>query len=439
MHESLSIVLGAGVTGLAAGYASGSSVFEAAPEPGGICSSYYIRPGGAEVMPGRPADGEAYHFEVGGGHWIFGGDPFVLGMIESLAPVKRYARSSAVYLPDRNQYVPYPIQDHLSYLGPDFAARCLAEMAEPAHRVHTMADWLRTSFGATLCEIFFDPFHDLYTSRLFGSISPQDPYKSPVDIRKVAQGAVGRSSLAGYNAEFVYPCAGLDTLCRALADRCDIKYGKRVVRIDLPSRCVHFEDGSTLPYDRIISTLPLNKMMSLTGLATQSREDPYTSVLVLNIGAAKGPTCPPFHWVYYPRTRSGFHRVGFYSNVDPLFLPASARASQDRVSIYVEKAFAGGERPDQPTIQSYSREVVAELQQLGLISELEVLDPTWIDVAYTWSWPGSRWKQEALRLLAGQDIHQVGRYGRWIFQGIADSIRDGLMAGAAVRSYARSS
>jgi hypothetical protein len=29
-------------------------------------------------------------------------------------------------------------------------------------------------------------------------------------------------------------------------------------------------------------------------------------------------------------------------------------------------------------------------------------------------------------------VFSIGRYGRWVFQGIADSIRDGLMAGAAI-------
>ena len=29
-------------------------------------------------------------------------------------------------------------------------------------------------------------------------------------------------------------------------------------------------------------------------------------------------------------------------------------------------------------------------------------------------------------------VMQVGRYARWVFQGIADSVRDGLMAGATV-------
>ncbi len=69
------LILGAGVTGLAAGYASGLPVYEAASAPGGICSSYYVRPGSTQRLSQAPADGEAYRFEIGGGHWIFGGDP----------------------------------------------------------------------------------------------------------------------------------------------------------------------------------------------------------------------------------------------------------------------------------------------------------------------------------------------------------------------------
>ena len=71
------IVLGAGVSGLAVGMASGAPVFEAADGPGGLCSSYYVRPDGSERSERPPADGEAYRFELGGGHWIFGGDPDV--------------------------------------------------------------------------------------------------------------------------------------------------------------------------------------------------------------------------------------------------------------------------------------------------------------------------------------------------------------------------
>jgi len=63
-----------------------------------------------------------------------------------------------------------------------------------------------------------------------------------------------------------------------------------------------------------------------------------------------------------------------------------------------------------------------------------VTDPTWIDVAYTWAWPGSQWRARAMRRLEEQDTYPAGRYGRWVFQGIAESVRDGFMVGSSFRA-----
>lgn len=424
------IILGAGMTGLAAGYASGLPVYEAAEWPGGICSSYYVRPASTERLHTAPKDGEAYRFEIGGGHWIFGGDPLVLRFIRSVAPVKSYVRRSAVYFPDQDLFVPYPLQNHLRYLGPNVAAQALQEIVKGQRyqaEVVTMADWLRASFGPTLCELFFEPFHELYTAGLYKEIAPQDPYKTPVDLSLVIQGAFNDVPQVGYNATFVYPEEGLNTLAQRIAARCDVRYGKRVVKIDAQEKVVYFEDGSSEGYDELISTLPLNRMMEMTGLEVDDRPDPATSVLVVNIGAAKGPRCPNDHWLYIPKSVAGFHRVGFYSNVDPSFLPASSREQGDRVSIYVEKAYREGEKPDQENVEILGREIVKELQCWGWIGEAEVVDPTWIEVAYTWAWPGSKWGQKAIRLLEENPIYQVGRFGRWSFQGISDSIKYGLL------------
>jgi hypothetical protein len=174
-------------------------------------------------------------------------------------------------------------------------------------------------------------------------------------------------------------------------------------------------------------------MIELTGVRLGAPADPWTSVLVLNIAAQRGPSCPDVHWTYLPGSRAGFHRVGFYDNVERTFLPRSGRAGSELASLYVERAFVGGERPTVSQREAYAASVVAELQDWGFIGEALLVDPTWIDVAYTWSWPGSPWKHQAMAALAAQGITQVGRYGRWRFQGIAQSIRDGLAAGQAPR------
>src|SRR4051812_42913014 len=124
-------IIGGGVSGLAAGVASGLPIFEAAASPGGICCSYYVRPGDSRRLPEAPEDGEAYRFEIGGGHWIFGGDPTILRFIDRMSPLRRYARVSAVYFRDDDLYVAYPIQNNLRFLGPDFARRSLIEMCRP--------------------------------------------------------------------------------------------------------------------------------------------------------------------------------------------------------------------------------------------------------------------------------------------------------------------
>jgi len=426
-----SFVLGGGITGLAAGYASGCPVFEARDTPGGICASYYMEPGAETRHAQRPQDRATYRFEIGGGHWIFGGDPAAKRFLRQLAPMQSYRRQSAVYLPARDLRVPYPLQNHLSAFPDDVVAAALQDVLDAPETPHeTMDQWLRGHFGDTLCEEFFEPFHDLYTAGLASRIAPQDPYKSPLDLEDVVDGAFGRAEDVGYNVEFLYPEDGLDTLMRRLADRCDVRYGKRAVNVDVDAQQVTFADGTTASYDTLVSTLPLNRMMELAGLSVPSRPDPFTSVLVLNVGGVRGPACPDDHWIYVPDSGAGFHRVGFYSNVDDDFLPDDL---DDRVSMYVERAFPGGEKPSEAVVDRYAETVVRELQAWGYLDEAEVVDPTWIDVAYTWSWPGSTWTEEALDRLHENNVLMVGRYARWVFQGIADSLRDGLFVGSTVQ------
>ena len=221
------IVLGAGVSGLAVGMASGAPVFEAASGPGGLCSSYYLRPDGSERLERPPADGEAYRFELGGGHSIFGGDPDVLARLDTLAPSERYERRATIDLGGDTPLVAYPIQAHLDALAPDLARRAADELrgsSDLRASARTMQEWLVASFGPSLCEAFFFPFHERYTAGLYESIAPQDVDKSPTPA------GAAQDAPIGYNPTFAYPRQGLDALVHTMADTCD-------VRVRAPRRC----------------------------------------------------------------------------------------------------------------------------------------------------------------------------------------------------------
>ena len=425
-------IIGGGMTGLAVGMTSGFAVLERLDHPGGICASY---------------EREGYRFELGGGHWIFGGDPTVTRLIAGASEVRRYRRRSAVLFlgsrePSRDLrslVVPYPIQDNLFALPKPIRDAALAEILAGSSdgEPDTMAAWLRQRFGSTLCRIFFDPFHERYTAGLFREIAPQDGYKSPIDKAQVRQGAEQENTDAGYNATFLYPALGLDAVGRWLARRCDITYGTAATRIDAESRSLDLDGDRTVPYDTIVATAPLNRIVEMAGLTDRvGLSDPYTSVLVLNLGATL-PDTPlarnGYHWLYIPDSRSGFHRIGYYSNVDPLFLPRWQHGDPGRTSIYVETAFRAGQRPSAEATAALVREIIAELQQNGLIDKVEAVDPTWVDVAYTWRRPGSDWVSRATAACQECGIEPAGRFGRWSFQGIAASLKEGLLLGSVLR------
>lgn len=430
--EANTYILGAGVTGLAAGISTKYPILESAENPGGLCSSYYMRPGDTHRYYIAENSEEFYRFETGGGHWIFGGDEGVLKFIQDILPVKFYERRSAVYLKDRDLIVPYPIQDNLHCLSDGLRGRIFAEIHEASLKnlnAVTMQEYFLNKFGPTLCGIFFEPFHELYTSGLWQKIAFQDAYKSPSASRYISGNALNNSGQSGYNSIFVYPVNGLGGMVYGMSTKCRIIYNKMVIKIDLRQKLIYCKDGSKILFDKLLSTLPLNKMMEFTNLSANVKSDPYTSVLVINIGAIKGPRCPMDHWVYISDSESGFHRVGFYSNVDRNFLPVKSSDNRERVGIYVEKAFIGGGHPTEEQIWILCNSVIREIQGWGWISEVEVMDPTWIEVAYTWVWPGSVWRVKALEMLGNYGIYQIGRFARWNFQGISASIREGLDSG----------
>lgn len=412
------VILGAGISGLAAAYATRGVAYEAEETVGGLCCSYRCRPSGVRV---RDDDAHGYRFEVGGGHWIFERSERLDAFLERFGRPRTYSRRAAVRLNRLGVTLPYPLQHHVGDLPPDLR-RHIDSDPPPVGEPRSMRDWLEWQYGRTLCDTFFHPFHEAYTAGLYARLAPQDPHKSP------QRRGVGAARDVGYNVSFRYPEVGLGRVVEGLAREARIALGHRATSVDLRERVVHFENGAAAPYETLISTIPLHRFLSLAGVLVDVPEDPWTSLLVINLGAARGPRCPRDHWVYLDSTTSGFHRIGFYSNVDESFLPPSRRGG-NYVSAYVERAFAAGQRCDGESRRRYVAAVIEELRDWQFIDDVEVVDESWVETAYTWSWIDSDWRRRALAALANHGVHAVGRFGRWHFQGIGASFEEGLATG----------
>jgi protoporphyrinogen oxidase len=427
------IILGAGMSGLGAALSSGAPAYEATNRPGGVCYSYYVDQGGRRRDPSSTAGaGECFRFEPAGGHWLFGVSAASLQRLERYGQFRQYHRKAAVFFPHDGTFVPYPLQDNLRSFAPGLRDRVLAEIRDERPPTMTTSpsfkDWLLDAFGPTLCELFFFPFHERYTAGLYTEIAPQDLYKTAVQRDRVVRGAFGPTEDSGYNQIFYYPDGGLDRLVRAMSAACDIRVDHRVISIDTRSRVAHFENGAVAAYDGIISTIPLDRALRLCGITCLAPPNPATAVLVVNVGAMRGRRCPPWHWLYLPVSRSGMHRVGFYSHVDRAFLPSRFQARDDVVSIYAERSFPAGSPPGAAALAAAATAMVEELADWGFIAETMAVDWTYTDPAYTWARPGSRWVDEAVHRLGQQGVRSIGRYGAWRFQGMMESFEQGVAA-----------
>lgn len=420
LKNSRQIILGAGFSGLGAGYQTNIPIFEASDASGGICRSYYRS---SKKISETTSNSKGFRFEVGGGHWIFDKNPNVLNIFSSLVSMQRYQKRSSVWIASLGLKIPTPIQRNIDYFPKKIADQILSELRalNPSNlrASKTMEEWLMSQFGPTLCKYFFFPFHEKYTAGLYRWIAPQDEYKTPN-----SKNAVRDKGNITYNDIFYYPDQGLNELANRLSEHTVTHYGKKVIDIKADEHAVLFEDGSKIVYEQMIATIPLQKLTQLTHLASDD-PDPYTSVLVLNIGAVKGKKCPEDHWIYCPESSSGFHRVGFYSNVSKVFLPDSVHSS-DLISIYVEFSYRPECKPNAEAIEILKENTVAELMQWDIIKDALIVDDNWIETAYTWRKLGSEWVNQSIEKMLAYDIFPVGRFAEWRFQGLSKSFYDGV-------------
>src|SRR6185369_16438324 len=69
----------------------------------------------------------------------------------------------------------------------------------------------------------------------------------------------------GYNASFWYPKrGGIQALCDALATRVgNIRLNEKIIAIDQQRKMVTFASGHRSSYERLVNTMPLNKLVKL--------------------------------------------------------------------------------------------------------------------------------------------------------------------------------
>jgi protoporphyrinogen oxidase len=398
------LIIGAGVSGLATAAFSKDSdllVLEADREIGGYCKTV-------------KADGFVWDYS---GHFFHFKHPEIEAWLRERMPGQQIRtinkRSSIAY---KGRLIDFPFQKNIHQLPQDEFIDCLYDLYFAREQVPSknFKEMLHGRLGRSICEKFLIPYNEkLYACDLatldkdaMGRFFPHADVADIIRNMKVADNA-------SYNATFTYPEGGAIEYVNALASAVrpgGIALEEPLIGLDL-SRKVARTPRREISFQRLVSSMPFNRLVALSGLAHDPSVFTWNKVLVFNLGFdRKGPR--DVHWRYYPDRDRVFYRIGFYDNI----------FETDRMSLYVEIGFPKDAKVDVPAMRA---RVLADLQKEGLITDHRlvadhsvVMDPAYVHIT------GESLREHArlAALLRERDIHSIGRYGGWTYCSIEDNI-----------------
>lgn len=401
------IVLGAGIAGISASYhlkqkGIESTVYEKDSDWGGLCGFFEI-------------DGFRFDRFV---HFTFTTDEYILGIFEKSSPL--YAHPSISYNYYKGCWLKHPAMSNLASLPTDEKIKIISDFINRPNKdvtdIKNYDEWLRVQNG----NYFAENFATVYTRKYWG----QEPKNMETkwigqrircaDLNEVLKGSYAEQKENFYYTNYMkYPKKGG---FRSILDNCrkevDIKFKKKVCRIDTKNKMVYFADGSQEQYDRLISSLPLPEIVKMIDNCPQdvikaAQKLNWTCGYQVSLGF-KRPDVAKHLWFYIYDEDIPPARV--YSPN----LKSADNAPQGCSSLQAEVFYANDATI--PPADEVLEKTIEKLKNICKFVDEDIIvkdirfEP-YANVAFTHGIYENR--QIVLDYLTSQGIESIGRFGKW--------------------------
>jgi UDP-galactopyranose mutase len=362
------VIIGAGPTGLSAAYHLGEDALlvERADRVGGWC---------------RSIEDNGFTFDMAG-HIMFSKDPYVHEMYRLLLGENVHWQDREAWIYSKNVYTRYPFQGALYGLPPEVISECIVGAIEarfgsltakkpaadkaangdytgpdrrgmfeplmkangkgkllaysgterrttPIHKgePRNFEEFIYKVWGAGIARHFAIPYNqklwavplsEMETSWLGGRVPLPN-------LEEMIHGALSPAPKPmGPNARFGYPLRGG---FQALMDgflphlKGELRLNTHVTAVSPKRHTVTLADGSVVPYEYLISTMPLPALVHIIGpeapaeVRRAAAALRHVSVRCVNIGVGR-ENLTEKHWIYYPEDPV-FHRIFVQGNASP--------------------------------------------------------------------------------------------------------------------------
>src|SRR5690348_8291945 len=271
------VIIGAGPTGLAAGYRlrelgyTNFTLLEARHRVGGLASS--------ETSP------NGFIYDIGG-HVLFSHYEYFDRLFDRLMgdEYQELLRESWVWMFDR--FLPYPFQNNIKYLPKEVVLECLLGLIEAQKqpldksRFENFEELILGVFGAGIAKYFMMPYNFkvwAHPPRLMNKEWIGERVSTPPIERVLGNVVLDRDDAGwGPNNTFKYPRYGGTG---GLFERV-VPYVKEHLALETPTvgvdaarKEVVLADGTREPYDLLLSTMPLDHLVTMTAGAPDAVRD----------------------------------------------------------------------------------------------------------------------------------------------------------------------
>ena len=434
------VILGAGLTGLSAAYHFEQQgfhdyrLFEKETEVGGLC---------------RSIEHDGFTFDYTG-HLLHINNEYVRDLIQKIIGFEEFtAIERRAFIESHGKQVAYPYQMNLYGLPVDVIAECIEgyllrkkrhgtkqqDTKPSTSHQQSFHNWVLENFGAGLAKHFFFPYQekifDLSVKNFTASWT--NKFVPATSLTSMLTGALqpqGNTKI-GYNAHFWYPKhAGINKLVSNLHQTLTLPVHTNycVTSVDLVRKVVTFANGHTEPFERLISTIPLDILLSKvheksdSTLAPTARKLKCTSVINFTYGINRPELPaerPEAHWIYYPEKKFPFYRVGFPHNFAKSLVPdgcssLSGEASMlKRDKVHQENLIRACQSSAKQAFRFEAHDIITE--QTIVLDHAYVIFDRWRD----------RHINQLLQQLETNHVYSIGRFGGWKYSSMQDAFLDG--------------
>jgi protoporphyrinogen oxidase len=377
------LILGAGMAGLGAAIEAQRSgleslVLEADNGPGGLCRNVTV---------------SGCDFDFGPKILLLNDSDNSQDLLSFLDNnYEKYAVEESVYL-SQYGFLGFPLQRHLIDLPINERNKIILEIEEASQHPHptkSYKDWLLNGYGRYLCEKVLFPYEEKKWQTSLDELDYKWALDRPVkvDIKEVKEGATKR--LAS-NRSYYYPKRGnISVLSNSMARSAgNILFDHRVASIDLEHKRV-LANGHTFEYEQLISTLPLDYVISVTKQMDQNIITEANDLLkrlairVFNV-VFPGNYDLKGTAIYFAEKKYLFRRVSILQNLCPALARPGVTPISFEISINPKQSLADQDAQFH-TILSQLKDI-PQFAQLGEPIDYNMLE---IDFAYPMQTNGLR-------------------------------------------------